>query len=105
MPLLVFWPQAGAWGAGVILPPCAQLFGLTRITRGRSTLHKTVFFSELSVNVLSINKGTSVCERAAYRRIDSLGLAVSTNSAVNPPVYKPSVNGFSEKTELSLGPS
>jgi len=25
MPLLVFWPHAGAWGAGVILPPCAQL--------------------------------------------------------------------------------
>jgi len=22
---LVFWPHAGAWGAGVILPPCAQL--------------------------------------------------------------------------------
>jgi len=22
---LVFWPPAGAWGAGVILPPCAQL--------------------------------------------------------------------------------
>ena len=25
MPLLVFWPHAGARGAGVILPPCAQL--------------------------------------------------------------------------------
>jgi len=25
MPLLVYWPHAGAWGAGVILPPCAQL--------------------------------------------------------------------------------
>jgi len=25
MPLLVFWPHAGAWGAGVILTPCAQL--------------------------------------------------------------------------------
>ena len=25
MPLLVFWPHAGAWGAGVILPPCAQI--------------------------------------------------------------------------------
>ena len=25
MPLLVFWPHAGAWGAGIILPPCAQL--------------------------------------------------------------------------------
>jgi len=25
MPLLVFWPLAGAWGAGEILPPCAQL--------------------------------------------------------------------------------
>jgi len=25
MPLLVFWPHAGAWGAGVILPPCAAL--------------------------------------------------------------------------------
>jgi len=25
LPLLVFWPHAGAWGAGVILPPCAQL--------------------------------------------------------------------------------
>jgi len=25
MPLLVFWPHASAWGAGVILPPCAQL--------------------------------------------------------------------------------
>ena len=22
---LVFWPHAGAWGAGVIFPPCAQL--------------------------------------------------------------------------------
>ena len=22
---LVFWPLAGAWGAGEILPPCAQL--------------------------------------------------------------------------------
>jgi len=22
---LVFWPHAGAWGAGVILPPCPQL--------------------------------------------------------------------------------
>jgi len=22
---LVFWPHAGAWGAGVILLPCAQL--------------------------------------------------------------------------------
>jgi len=25
MPLLVFWPHAGAWGAGVIFLPCAQL--------------------------------------------------------------------------------
>jgi len=25
MPLLVCWPHAGAWGAGVILPPCTQL--------------------------------------------------------------------------------
>jgi len=25
MPFLVFWSHAGAWGAGVILPPCAQL--------------------------------------------------------------------------------
>ena len=25
MPFLVFWPLAGAWGAGEILPPCAQL--------------------------------------------------------------------------------
>jgi len=22
---LVFWPHAGAWGAGVILPPCARI--------------------------------------------------------------------------------
>jgi len=22
---MVFWPLAGAWGAGDILPPCAQL--------------------------------------------------------------------------------
>jgi len=25
MPLLAFWPRAGAFGAGAILPPCAQL--------------------------------------------------------------------------------
>jgi len=23
---MVFWPHAGAWGAGVILPPCAHSF-------------------------------------------------------------------------------
>ena len=42
MPLLVFWPHAGAWGAGVILPPCAQL--LWHELYVMKSLQKKLFF-------------------------------------------------------------
>jgi len=74
MPLLVFWPHAGAWGAGVILPPCAQHLWcewyVMKIIQKKNVRSKiSSCYSLVVARRISYGPDTAGAERGEFTRI------------------------------------
>jgi len=101
MPFLVFWPHAGAWGAGVILLPCAQLlwcelYVMTDTTPLKKKLKKIVLSHPQALpryRLTGIALGSSGCaawlSSKTRRSKGSRAIDMKKSSSTPPPPPPP----------------
>ena len=70
---LVFWPHAGAWGAGVILPPCAQLLWC-RVVCYEDYTKKKKLLGYSYCSAVGFNPAFISSRRPGFRRSAAVGV-------------------------------